>query len=113
MALTQTELCAGLSNLGLPVAYGEFLGTEENPAPSPPFITYQFSRSNDLIADNQNYVDISSFQIELYISKKDLASEKLIQDWLKAQSLPYTKFETWIDTEKMWQVVYEIQLIGG
>ena len=111
--MTQPELLATLESLGMPVAYSEFVSTPENPAPPPPFITYQFVNDDDFKADNQNYVEISSFNIELYTNKKDPVSEKLVQDKLKELRLPYSKSETWIDSEKMFQVVYTIQLIGG
>lgn len=111
--MTQAELYAALKSLGLPVAYSEFVSTPENPAPPPLFICYQFANSDDMMADNQNYVEISNFDIELYTNKKDPATEKLVQDKLKSLSLPYSKSETWIDSEKMFQVIYAIQLIGG
>ncbi|MFZ5645815.1 MAG: hypothetical protein ACOY46_19840 [Bacillota bacterium] len=106
--MTQAELFTALKSLGMPVAYGEF--TQPT---APPFITYQFAYANDMKADNQNYVEISNFQVELYIKKKDLASEKLVQDLLKSLRLPYQKREYSIDSEKLRQVIYEIQLIGG
>lgn len=111
--MTQTELHQALKSLGMPVAYGEFKSTPENPAPAPPFITYQFAYSSDLIADNQNYVDVSNFQIELYTAVKDLAKETRVQDKLKELRLPYSKTETWLESEDLRQVIYEIQLIGG
>lgn len=106
--MTQAELFAALQTLGLPVAYGEF--TEPT---TPPFITYQFAYSNDLIADNINCIPLDNFQVELYTIIKDLAREKLVQDKLKELGLPYRKSEVWLDEEKMRQVLYEIQLTGG
>lgn len=106
--MTQAELYAALKTLGMPVAYGEF--TEPT---TPPFITYQFAYNNDLMADNQNAIGLDNFQVELYTKKKDLAKEKLVEDKLKELCLPYSKVETWLDEEKMRQVIYEIQLIGG
>lgn len=111
--MTQAELFQVLKTLGMPVAYGEFKDTPENPAPSPPFITYQFAYDGDLKADNHNYVDIGFYQIELYTTKKDLAKEKLVQDKLKELRLPYSKMEQRLESENLFQVVYEIQLIGG
>lgn len=111
--MTQTELHQALKSLGMPVVYGEFVSTPENPAPPPPFITYQFSYSGDLMADNHNYVDIENFQVELYTTKKDPATEKLIQDKFKELRLPYSKSGSWLDSEKLFQIIYEIQLIGG
>lgn len=111
--VTQVELCTNLKTLGMPMAYGEFKGTTENPAPPPPFITYQFAYSGDLMADNQNYTEINNFQVELYTTKKDLAREAAVQNLLKSLRLPYSKMEYWLDTENLWQIIYEIQLIGG
>jgi hypothetical protein len=106
--MTQTELYQALKSIGYPVAYGSFTSPV-----TPPFITYQFSNSSDLIADNQNYVEISNFQVELYTDKKDLAVEKIVQDKIKELGLPYRKFETFLDTEKLYQIIYEIQILGG
>ncbi|WP_419877728.1 hypothetical protein [Brevibacillus centrosporus] len=111
--MTQAELYQALESLGLPIVYGQFESTESDPAPPPPFITYQFSYSSDLMADNHNYVSIENFQIELYTVKKDLASEKLVQDKLKELQVPYRKTAAWLDDEKLWQIIYEVQLIGG
>lgn len=110
--MTQTELFQALKAIGYPVAYSHFEGTPQNPAPPPPFITYQFAYSNDLMADNLNYAEISNFQVELYTAKKDLVAEQKVQDKLKELRLPYTKMENWIDEEKLFQIIYEIQLIG-
>lgn len=107
------ELKTALKTLGMPVAYGEFVNTEENPAPSPPFITYQFAYSGNFKADNQNYVDAGFYQVELYTRKKDPVSEKKVQDLFKFLRLPYSKVETYLESEGLRQVVYEIQLIGG
>ena len=106
--MTQEELYQALKAIGYPVAYGSF----SSPV-TPPFITYQFAYSNDMMADNVNYVAIDDFQIELYTAKKDLAAEQKVQDKLKELGLPYRKFETYLDEEKMFQILYEIQIIGG
>jgi len=106
--MTQVELFQELKSIGLPVAYHHF-----TTPPSLPYIVYLFSYSNDLVADNQNYQSINNFQVELYSDKKDLVSEKLIEDKFKVLKMPYSKLETWIDTEKLYQIIYEIQIIGG
>lgn len=109
--MTQAELYQALKSIGFPVAYHHFEGTEQNPVPMPPYIVYLFAYSSDFMADNINYKEISNFQVELYTTKKDLNSEALVQNKLKALELPYSKTETWIDAEKMYQVIYEISLI--
>lgn len=104
--MTEAELCAALKTLGMPVAYGSFAEPT-----APPFITYQFANDADLKADNQNYVEISNFQVELYTSKKDPAKEKLIRDKLNELRLPHSKVEAFLTPEKLIQVIYEIQII--
>ena len=111
--MTIEELSGALASLGMPVAYGEFLDTEENPAPDPPFITYQFADNNDFKADNQNYAAINNIDIELYTDKKDLTKEARVENKLNELRLPYRKSEVWIEAERMRQVLYQIQLIGG
>src|SRR5690606_9161541 len=104
---TQAELYQALKSLGMPVAYGSFTSPV-----SPPFITYQFAYSNDFMADNINYFEISNFQVELYTSKKDLSAEQKVQDKLKELGLPYSKIEAFLEDEKLYQVIYEVQLVG-
>lgn len=106
--MTILELNQALKGIGLPLAYHSF-----KTAPTPPYLVYLFTYSNDMIADNQNYVEISNFQVELYNTKKDPATEKLVEDRLKELELPYTKTETFIESEGLFQVLYLFQVIGG
>jgi hypothetical protein len=106
--LTQTELYTALKTLGMPVAYSEF-----TTAQNPPFICYLFDYSDDLMADNQNYVAFSRFNVELYTVNKDPALETRVQELLKSLKLPYVKREAYIEDEKMIQILYEIKIIGG
>lgn len=104
--MTQTELYTHLESLGFPLSYDHF--TEE---PDTPYLVYFFFDSDDLMADNTNYVGISNFFIELYTDKKDLASEKLVEDKLKELKMPFQKLGAWIETENLFQVSYAVQLI--
>jgi len=105
--MTAAELFQDLKTLGMPVAYKSF------PEPTaPPFIVYLFTYSADMIADNVNYLDIGSFQVELYTRYKDPPTEKLVQDKLKELKLPYIKREFFIETENICQIIYEIKILG-
>ena len=106
--MTITELNQALSSIGLPLAYRSF-----KTAPNLPYLVYLFSSSNDVIADNQNYQEVSNFQLELYNNKKDPATEKLVEDKLKELKLPYTKTEVFVESEGLFQVLYLFQMIGG
>jgi hypothetical protein len=111
MPMTTVELASALASLGLPVAYGAFVDTPENRAPAPPFIVYQFDHAADLMADNRNYAKIPAYRIELYTPKKDIASETAVEGLLDSLAQPYSKSETWIDSERMFLIAYEIQVI--
>jgi len=106
--VTIDELYTALKSLGMPVIYGEF--TQPTALP---FITYQFAYSGDLYADNINSEEIGNYQVELYTKMKDLPAEISVQNKLKDLNLPYSKIEAWIESEKLRQIIYEIQIIGG
>jgi len=103
--LTLAELFTALKTLAWPVAYSHF-----TTAQTPPFITYQVSHSLDFMADNQNYHDRTNVQIELYTKTKDLTREGQVQTLLKANRLPYQKTEAFLDSENLFQVIYEIRI---
>jgi hypothetical protein len=108
--MTQQELYQALQTTGLPLAYSHF---PEGSAPTPPYIVYLHAYSSDIMADNHNYVGRGNWQVELYSKTKDLVSEKKVEDLLKSLRLPYRKTETYLESEKLRQVIYEVQLIGG
>jgi len=92
-----------LKTLNLPVAYHHFTSP-----PSPPYIVYLFSYNSNFGADNKVYDAKKNFQVELYSKAKDLASEKLIEDLLDANDIYWEKTETYIESEGLYQVLYEI-----
>lgn len=92
-----------LKTTGLPVAYHHFTSP-----PSPPYVVYLFSYSSNFGADNKVYDAQKNFQVELYAKAKDLASEKLIEDLFNANDIYWEKTETYIDSEGLYQVLYEI-----
>lgn len=104
--MTQVELYQGLQSIELPVAYGSFAS-----APPPPFLIYQFAYSSDLMADDQNYVKISNYQVELYTDRKDPAAEKSVQDKLRSLGLPCSKVEVWLPEEKLYQIIFGVQIM--
>lgn len=106
--MTRDDLYQVLKEIGLPVLYqGPKKPTK------PPFIVYLFTYKSDVMAENQNYVDIDNYQVELYTEYKDDATEKLVESKLKELGLPYSKTETFVQSEGLFQLVYDIQLIGG
>lgn len=109
--MTLNDICTILKATGYPVAYSRFISSPTTPLPSPPYIAYLSAYSSNLIADNKVYKKINNLQIELYTTKKDLVAEKKIEDLLDANEIAYESTETWIDTEKLFQKLYEMRLI--
>ena len=92
-----------LKTTGLPVAYHHFTSP-----PSPPYVVYLFAYNTNFGADNKVYSGAKNFQVELYAKAKDLASEKLIEDALNGADVYWEKTETYIESEGLYQVLYEI-----
>jgi hypothetical protein len=109
--MTLVELKQILDTTGYPVAYSHFIATENNPMPSPPYITYLVSHSSNMFADNKVHKKISNIQIELYTNKKDLQAESKLEDALDENEIPYETSEIWIESEKLFQKIYEIGVI--
>lgn len=109
--MTLNEIYTILKATGFPVAYSHFTATNNTPLPSPPYITYLSAYSSNFKADNKVYHKIDNLQIELYTSKKDLITEKKLEDILDANEISYESTEVWIDSEKIFQKIYEVRLI--
>lgn len=107
--MTLAELKSILNATGYPVAYSHF--TESNPAPSIPYITYLVAYSSNLIADDEVYQEIDNVQIELYTVKKDLVAEGKVKEVLKNKKIPYQTTETFIESEQLFQKIYETRLL--
>ena len=92
-----------LKSTGLPVAYHHFVSP-----PAPPYIVYLLSYSSNFGADNKVHSQADNYQVELYTTIKDPASEKLVEDLFDANDIFWDKTETYIDSEDLYQVLYEI-----
>ncbi len=92
-----------LKSTGLPVAYHHFTSP-----PSPPYIVYLFAYSSNFGADNKVHSQADNYQVELYTKTKDPAAETLIEDLFDANEIYWEKTETYIESEGLYQVLYEI-----
>lgn len=104
--MTIHDLHVELESIGIPVKYRANDGYT-----SPPFLIYLLTGNDDVMADDMNYHAINEFDIELYTRAKDTATEALVEAKLKELHLPYQKFEAWIETEKVYQIAYEIAIV--
>lgn len=100
------ELLQMLNEVQIPFAYHHFA---EGESPEPPFICYLLPGSNNFAADGKAYYKINEVHIELYTDLKDLAVEQKVEDVLDAHGIFYNKSETWIESEKLYEVLYTFE----
>lgn len=101
------ELLQILSEIQIPFAYHHFA---EGESPEPPFICYLHPGSNNFSADGKVYYKINEVHIELYTDLKDLAVEQQLEDVLDEHGIFYNKSETWIESEKLYEVLYTFEM---
>ena len=101
------ELLQILSETQIPFAYHHFA---EGESPEPPFICYLLPGSNNFSADGKVYYKINEVHIELYTDLKDLAVEQQLEDVLDEHEIFYNKSETWIESEKLYEVLYTFEM---
>ena len=106
--MTRKEVAQMVDSIGLPYAYYQF---DEDTAQAPPFVVFFFSSSNDLYADQTNYQRIDSLSIEFYSSEVDFDTEETIEGILNDAGLTYYKEQSFIDSEKIWQTAYDMEIV--
>jgi hypothetical protein len=92
-----------LKSTGLPVAYHHFTSP-----PEPSYIVYLFAYSSNFGADNKVHSQADNYQVELYTKTKDPAAEALIEGLFDDNDIYWEKTETFIESEGLYQVLYEI-----
>lgn len=101
--MQMVEIFELLKTTGYPVAYHHF----KSP-PSIPFITYVDNGTSNFMADDSVFGKINNIDVELYTDKKDVAAEKKLEDLFEENGIAWEAFEEWIESEKMYQRIYEI-----
>jgi len=98
-----------LKDTGLPYAYDHFA---EGESPKPPFAVYYHPESTNFGADNIVWSRADTVYLELYTDKKDIETENIIEKALMQNGIYWDKSETWIDSEKLYEVLYSFGTEG-
>ena len=101
------DLVKLLEETGIPFAYDHFA---EGESPDPPFICYLLPQSDNFSADGKVYLKVSSVNIELYTDSKDLSVEQKLEAVLDTHGIFYDKTEVWIESEKLYEVLYSFEM---
>lgn len=99
------EFCDILKTTGMPVAYRAF---PEKDAPKLPYICYLNPEDNNFAADGRVFFSAKEIQVELYTKNKDVETEEKVEQALS--SFFFTKTENYIDSEKCYQILYELEV---
>lgn len=91
----------------LPFAYSHFA---EGESPQPPFIVFLFPASNNFSADGRVYHPIVQCHIELYTTEKNPTVERVVENALDAAGIFYNKSEVWIESESLYEILYQFEM---
>lgn len=105
--MNHSDVTRMLKEIALPFAYDHFV---EGRSPKPPFVVFLYPKADNFAADGVAYHKIDVLDIELYTNKKDPVLETNVETVLTEHGLFYAKSEVWIDSEKLYEVLYEMEV---
>lgn len=105
--MTQEQIVAMVGKMGLPSAYDHFA---EGQSPEPPFLVFLYPESRNFAADGIAYYKKKKLHIELYTEYKSVELEEQIETVLERHSIFYGKSEVWIESERLYEVLYEMEV---
>lgn len=106
------EINTMLGQTGLPKTY--YSWPEDDPAhpvPPLPYIVWYFPNTDNFAADDRVYSHIEALNIELYTRTKDFETEAAVEAVLAAHDIVWERQESWIESEKMYEVLYTTEVI--
>lgn len=105
--MTFQDISTMVNSMGFPYNYLQF---KENSAPALPYVLFYYPQRDDVIADNKNYALKTALNVELCTEEKDFEAETDVEAVLISHEIPFTKTETYIDSEKMYLILYEMEV---
>ena len=105
--MTHEEVINMMEEMELDFAYHHFV---EGESPEPPFVVFLYPTSDNFSADGVVYKKINKLDIELYTDKKDIDLEEKVEAVLDSHGIFYEKSEVWIEKEKLYEVLYEMEV---
>ena len=79
-------------------------------APAPPFHVFLYPKADNFAADGIAYFKINQLDIELYTDLKQPELEETIEAVLLKHGIFYAKSEVWIESEKLYEGLYEMEV---
>jgi hypothetical protein len=106
--MTYDDIVMMAEETGLPMAYDHFA---EGESPNPPFLLFLLPSTDNFSADGGVYAQISVLHFELYTDKKEPMSEAKVEAVLNRYGIFYEKSEVWIADERLYEVLYTMEVL--
>lgn len=102
-----TEIKTMLGQTGLKNTYYSYpIGD----VPALPYLVWYLPSSENVAADDKVYKRVETLNIELYTKTKDFTTEAAVEAVLEAWNMVWDKTESYLEDEKMYEVLYEMQI---
>ena len=105
--MTHQEVIEMIEEVKLPYAYHHFV---EGESPDPPFLVFLYPNSDNFAADGMVYFKVNRLNIELYTDIKDVELEETVEAVLDKHGIFYEKSEVWIESENLYEVLYQMEV---
>lgn len=105
--MSHEEVMKMMEETGLPFAYDHFV---EGESPEPPFLVSLYPKADNFAADGIAYFKISRLDVELYTDLKQPELEERIEAVLLKHGIFYGKSEVFIESEQLYEVLYEMEV---
>lgn len=109
--MTLKEIADMIAGIGYEYCYYQFETGPNDVPPEPPYVCFYYPNDDDLVADNINYARINALIVELYTDEKDFDAEEAVEAALIAHELPFSKVESYIETERMYMITYRTEVV--
>ena len=106
--MNQVQVIALLNTLSIPSVYDHALEGQ-----TLPFIAIHTEQPDNFAADNLVFCEKWNFRLDLYCVKKDLTLESEIKTLLNNNGIAWTKTEQYIDSEQVWEIEFEFEVLGN
>lgn len=103
--MTHDELLNILRPTGIPWTYHHWEGHQD-----PPYGVYLDQNDDPFFADDKTYVFFSDMRLELYSLERDPALDARVRDVLDAAGIPYDVDFTYIESEGLYESIFEIEV---
>lgn len=108
--MTKEQIEQMLDEMGLDYRYHHF-STKD--AVDPPFLIWLIPETVNFYADGIVYAKIQKLQIELYTDEKNWELEEKLEGILDKHGISWQQVASeWIESESMWESLYEIEVYG-